>query len=128
MDTTDLQVEKAIEEFSSVFKSPGRLYLWRRSLWYFWQRRTRGWDDSVTWNLNDEIIAFIAPRLRRFRELNDGYPGNMSEESWNAELDEMCWSVDWFVEHAYDPDLSKDRDRADRGIKLLFEKLPCLWW
>ena len=39
--------------------------------WKYWyQRRTKGFDNSETWNLNDECAAWLLPRLKRFKELN----------------------------------------------------------
>lgn len=107
----------------------GRIWLYWRSVRFWWQRRTRGWDDTVTWNLDQQIAALLGPRLRRFRELNNGFPYGTTYESWNTELDEMCWAADWYAENAYEFDVDpKDYERAIRGLKNVMERLRELWW
>ena len=39
-----------------------------RNLKYFWQRRTRGWDDSDLYSLDYTIAKFVLPRLKVFAE------------------------------------------------------------
>lgn len=45
----------------------------RRSLRFFWQRRTRGWDDSECCSLDFTLANMIAPRLKRLREISVSY-------------------------------------------------------
>ena len=106
-----------------------------RTLRFFWQRRTRGWDDSVTWNLDQEVASFLAPRLRRFIELNNGFPNGSTEEEWDEELEEMCWGAEWYAENAYEhPSIEEaekfdeDMRRAQKGLLLVMERLRGLWW
>ncbi len=107
----------------------GHCWPTRRSIRFWWQRRTRGWDDSVTWNLDQQIAAWMAPRLRRFRELNNGFAHDTTFEKWDAELDEMIWSAEWYAANAYENDKSKDDwERATKGLRVVMERLPELWW
>ena len=42
----------------------------------FFQRRIRGFDDSELWSLDDTILQFILPRLKRYRAKERvGWPG-----------------------------------------------------
>lgn len=101
----------------------------RRGFRFWWQRRTRGWDDSVTWNLDQQLAQWLAPRLERFREINNGFPHDMSQEEWDAELADMAWSAKWYAEHAYDFDgKADDYDRAVGGLRKVTERLRDLWW
>lgn len=34
---------------------------------HFWQRWTRGWDDSDLWSLDASLAKIILPRLKEFR-------------------------------------------------------------
>lgn len=55
----------------------------------FFQRLIRGFDDSETWALDYTFYRWFKPRLKRFMEVNIGYPGNEdfpTFESWQAEL------------------------------------------
>lgn len=109
----------------------------RRSWWYlhwrrirfWWQRRTRGWDDSETWNLDQQLATWLAPRLDRFRQIANGFPYGTTEESWDAELEEMCWAAKWYAENAYDHGGdSEARKRALAGLRQIVDNLSTLWW
>jgi len=41
-----------------------------RAVRHFWQRRTRGWDDSEVWNLDLTIAKFLTERLKVYKENN----------------------------------------------------------
>lgn len=39
-----------------------------RNIKYWFQRRTRGWSDDETWNLNYEFILWLNSRFKKYRE------------------------------------------------------------
>src|SRR5688572_28721580 len=39
-----------------------------RPIQFFWQRMTRGFDDSCTWSLDCHLAELILPRLKLFRK------------------------------------------------------------
>lgn len=41
----------------------------KRNIKYWFQRRTRGWSDDETWNLNYEFIKWINSRFKKYKEL-----------------------------------------------------------
>ena len=116
------------------------------------QRLERGFDDTETWNLNSTICRFIAPRLKRFIELTDGYPASFVDpdgmEKWRDILREMLWSfenydiddISWNSDtlepdpegtYFYDlPDETKEKITAKykRGFKLFHDYFESLWW
>jgi len=63
----------------------------RRAVRFWWQRRTRGWDDSETWNLDWQLAKWIHPRLVRYREVNCGHPCDLTMEQWNKKIDDFIW-------------------------------------
>lgn len=67
------------------------------------QRIERGFDDSETWSLRDTISNFIIPRLKRHREIIDGFIVN------NDELYEDC-------------------DKAIRAFELVARESGALIW
>lgn len=71
-----------------------RVRLGSRSLRYWWQRRTRGWDDSDLWDLAETTAKFMLPRLRRFVEYHHGYPADLDPQEWNRILGEMIWLLE----------------------------------
>lgn len=96
-----------------------------RSLRFWWQRRTRGWDDSETWSLDSTIAEFTLPRLRRFREITIAHPSELTPEQWNHVLDELIW----LMEITADGDLvGVDDARRREACRLLGEYFHALWW
>ncbi len=92
------------------------------------QRATRGWDDSDTWCLDDTIIEFVLPRLKRFKQLNDGHPGMFkSMKEWNKVLSKMIRGFEIAQKGAYSMS-DKERSEAQEGINLFSEHFFKLWW
>ena len=59
------------------------------------QRIEQGFDEL--WNLDGTILQFIIPRLKEYRKLLHGYPGNYDTfEHWQHDLDEMIWAMEWY--------------------------------
>lgn len=40
----------------------------KRDVKYWYQRRTRGWSDDETWNLDLEFIKWINSRFKKYKE------------------------------------------------------------
>jgi len=47
---------------------------WKRIVRFWWQRRTRGFDDSVCWDLQHELAKWLAPRLDALADMSSGSP------------------------------------------------------
>jgi hypothetical protein len=108
-----------------------RLFL--RRLKFFYQRMSRGFDDSVTWNLDGELAKLILPRLRRFKELHMGYPGEeqgMGQEEWEDALEKMIHAFEHYAsEQKYSKVFPEDHYvTVDEGMKLFAEYYGHLWW
>lgn len=71
------------DKYSDYMDNDDRHTKWKK------QRKLRGFDDRETWDLFTVISHFVYPRLVRFKECNDGYPGTMTYEQWNEILDKM---------------------------------------
>lgn len=102
--------------------------LFRRFWRFWWQRRTRGWDDSETWNLDTHAARFLLPRLRRFKEVTLCHPHGLTEESWQAVLDDMIYALDVCVRDGDGVVPDADWGRVDRGLRALGEYWRDLWW
>jgi hypothetical protein len=117
----------------------------KRTYRHIWQHFTRGWSDEDTWSLDKTMARFVLPRLIRFREINNGYPNDLTEERWDAILDEMIWALDYIVNDGENYYFDKDKlsapytteqleewkkleDRCDNGMKLFGEYFRALWW
>lgn len=99
---------------------------------YAKQRMTRGWDDTETWSLDTTIADFILPRLKRFREVANGYPGGETPESWCAKVDAMIEAFEIastvFTAKVEEKDRAKRARAYKKGLKIFSENLGCLWW
>ena len=96
------------------------------------QRDDRGFDDTETWHLDKSLTLFLIPRLKRFIELNNGFPSGQTEESFNEKLNFILKS---FEEYYYNEneevslELEKERlSNAKKAATLLGEIWFDLWW
>lgn len=121
-----------------------RSLFWKRTYRYLWQKITRGFSDQVTWNLDYDMAKWILPRLKRFKELNNGYPDDLTSERWDEILDEMIWAFNYiandgegkiFTADTRPGAFEKEREqwkaaekRVDEALKLFGEYFQALWW
>jgi hypothetical protein len=103
-------------------------YRIRSAIKHWWQRRTRGWDDRDTWSLDWTIAKFVLPRLRRFREVSNGYPADMTKEEWDTILNRMIYALEvcsddseWLEEYV-------NWDRVNQGLQEFGKYFRNLWW
>ena len=96
------------------------------------QRDERGFDDTETWHLDKSLTLFLIPRLKRFIELNNGFPSGQTEESFNEKLNFILKS---FEEYYYNEnnevslELEKERlSNAKKAATLLGEIWFDHWW
>lgn len=90
-----------------------RIYIYR-PIKHWWQRRTRGFDDSELWCLEETISDFALPRLKAFKDQYSkmGYPSAVKVElgydmeDYEEGTEEACvkhwqWIIGemiWFLE------------------------------
>lgn len=102
-----------------------------RPVKYFYQRRTRGWDDSATWSLDDHLAQLILPRLKRFREVHHGFPGgeDMTEQKWAETLDKMIFAFEWDCDEdrKYAGFDDEEYKRVQEGHELFGKWFNALW-
>jgi len=106
------------------------LYLLKRRLRFFWQRRTRGWDDSETWSLDWSLANLILPRLERYREITCGHPADLTKKQWHKILDDIVFAFRYhadFEKHTAEY-WKKHGKRVERGMQLFAEWYGALWW
>lgn len=90
------------------------------------QRKERGFDDSETWSLTDTIVAFILPRLKRYKELLDLNTDVDSESSEKIYSIIKCFEI--IKEHSVWDFTKKEYDLIDIGLKNFNEMFFSLWW
>jgi len=95
-------------------------------LW--WQRRTRGWSDEDTWSLDMTIAQFILPRLKRFKEIENGHPAAMTEAEWDDILDQMIYSFEKYTKKWDEEPDQEMWKKIDVGFDLFAKWFYDLWW
>jgi hypothetical protein len=101
---------------------------WKRTLRFFKQRRTRGWDDSETFSLDHSLAKVILPRLKRFREVTIATPASLDEKEWKEILDEMIETFEFIASEKYWNATSEDYERLSKGLDLFAKHYFGLWW
>lgn len=67
-----------------------------------YQKFRYGVSDKECWDLSNNFTNYILPRLKHFKKMDRfGFPVGLTEEQWEATLDEIIWSF----EYAKDPDV-----------------------
>jgi hypothetical protein len=93
------------------------------------QLKSRGFSDSETWSLYSVIAEFIIPRLKRFKEINNGYPYGLTMKEWNTTIDKMVFAFEYLLD---DERMSKfpeaDDIKVQEGLRLFSEYFRALWW
>ena len=96
------------------------------------QREGNGFDDTETWHLDKTLALFLIPRLERFIQVNNGFPGGETEESFNEKLNFILISFKEYYHNENDEvslDLEKERlSNAKKAAALLGEIWFDLWW
>jgi hypothetical protein len=105
----------------------------RQSISFYFQRRKRGFDDSETWNLDSSLAKIILPRLKRFKELSDGFPAELEEGEWDKILDEMIWAFTFLAgEERWTTGVSEDDTktwaRVQSALNNFAKYYTGLWW
>jgi hypothetical protein len=96
------------------------------------QRDERGFDDTETWHLDKTVALFLIPRLKRYIQVNNGFPSGETEKSFNEKL---MFIVKSFEEYYQDEnvevslELEKERlSNAKKAVAILGEIWFDLWW
>ena len=96
------------------------------------QRDENGFDDTETWHLDKTVALFLIPRIKRYIQVNNGFPAGMTEELYNEKLN---FIVKAFEEYYHDEnvevslELEKERlSNAKKAVAILGEIWFDLWW
>jgi hypothetical protein len=100
----------------------------KRDIRFFWQRRTRGWDDGDTFSLDHSLAKVILPRLKRFKEVTIAYPSDMSEKEWAENLDKMIAAFEFAGSEERWMAGPKEYEKHQEGIDLFAKHYWGLWW
>jgi hypothetical protein len=93
---------------------------------WWWQRKTRGFDDRELWSLDYTIAKFALPRLIAFKEIKYSHPSRIEEQEWDVILSDIIRGFKYLIEDEYVGDKFKE-DSIDSGIKLFGKFFSDLW-
>lgn len=115
-----------------------------RHLKWWWQRRTRGWDDRDLWSLDYTLAKWILPRLIEFQKVSIGIPimndidfnldgtvkdYKVSEQKWYTAQGKMIKAFQHMVKDGEGKILSpEDYREIDEGLDAFRRYLTNLWW
>ena len=89
------------------------------------QRAERGFDNTELWNLDVSIARFVLPRLKAFAEDLHGYPADLTEETWKAELNKMIAAFELSTE-VFSP-TDEQSVAIEAGLDSFREHFHSLW-
>jgi hypothetical protein len=96
------------------------------------QRDERGFDDTETWHLDKTLALFLLPRLKRFIQLNNGFPSGETEESFNEKLNFILKSFqEYYNGENEEVSLELEKERVSnlkKAAAILGEIWFDLWW
>ncbi len=105
---------------------------------WWWERRTRGFDERETWCLTTTMLEFILPRLKTFPDCSvpgsfifqeDGSEKPIKEAGieWNKTRRKMERAMELWLEHEGHPP-AEFVEEVDEGMDLFFKYFFNLWW
>jgi hypothetical protein len=96
------------------------------------QREERGFDDTETWHLDKTVALFLLPRLKRYIQVNNGFPGGLTEELYNEKLNYIVKSFEeYYQDENVEVSLELEKERlsnAKKAVAILGEIWFDLWW
>jgi len=100
---------------------------------YVNQLKQKGFSDTETWSLDYVVSAFILPRLKRFKQVSNGYPPTLTVKQWNKILDDMIFAFEWNINiddqyNLTQKEQEKNWDKHRKGLELFAKYFRELWW
>jgi len=96
------------------------------------QLKKNGFSDSETWSLDSTVAEFIIPRLKRFKEVQNGFPAGLTEKSWDVIVDKIIFAFEFHLirDEWSDNKLGFDAayEKYEEGMQLFAKWFHHLWW
>lgn len=92
---------------------------------YLFQWIKNGFPDSDIWNLDWSIAEYTLPRLKRLKEVQHGFPGDLETiEEWDEILDKIIITFDRIVKEDVNVEHEKE---ITEGLDLFRKYYFSLW-
>lgn len=98
-----------------------------RAIKFWWQRQTRGWDDSETFSLDYSIAKLVLPRLKRFKEFKVN--NTKVSRKYRRDLDKMIDAFEWYAsDDRWKQNEFEMMKKHQEGLDLFAKYYGGLWW
>ena len=96
---------------------------------HWWQRLTRGFDDSETWSLDQTLATYIVPRMKRFRDVTISFPADHdSLEHWVETLDQIIEGFELIADDPTTFDRTPEQNaKIEQSLDLFRQYFFHLW-
>lgn len=92
---------------------------------YLFQWIKNGFPDSDVWNLDWSIAKYTLPRLKRLKEIQHGFPGDLETiEEWDKILDKIIITFDRILKE--DVHIEHEKEITE-GLDLFRKYYFSLW-
>ena len=116
------------------------LHIIIRNIKYWFQRRTRGWSDDETWNLNYEFILWLNSRFKKYREQTikivnlEYYKFEYKDKIYTQlqVIDRIIELTDYIINNDYYEMMWSDVERLEAMKNEIFDlfkmSFGAMWW
>jgi len=87
--------------------------------------KKRGFDDSVTWSLDESLIKWLTPRLTRFLEISKQ---KHDEAKLHKNIKIILKGFNLYLSDDFNEFNLKHTKQLDKSFKLLAKNYSGLWW
>jgi hypothetical protein len=97
---------------------------------WFWQRRTRGFDDRHLWSMHVTFARFIAPRVRAFIDTYNvrSVPQGLNSKQWRRILEKIYFAFNTIANDDFIWEIDKKQTKkVDEGLDLFRKWYFHLW-
>jgi hypothetical protein len=96
------------------------------------QYEKQGWCDAETWSLDNQFAKWITPRLKRFKQLTNGIPMDLTEKQWDNILQEMIDGFEFMASddyYEYGNHIWREKhEKINKAMDLFTKHIRNLWW
>lgn len=85
----------------------------------------RGFDDTVTWSLDDTLIKWLTPRLERFLEISEQIT---DADEFHNDVREMLYGFKLYTSTDFSEFNEEHIKKLNKSFELLAKNYRGLWW
>lgn len=90
-------------------------------------KKKYGFDSSEVWDLDYTFIAWVYPRLKMLKEVQNAHPVWVTKEEYDKEVDEMINGFETYLMDDTPFSLKEEREKVNRSLDLFKKYFWDLW-